>query len=215
RLEVDGVDFDEREIALAFLGRADLAADGIAGAQIETADLAGRHVDIVRAGQVVVLGGAEEAETVGQTLQHAFAEDQTAFFGLGLEDLEDEFLLAQAGGAGDIHVLGHLVELLNAHVLQLDEVERGGSVLDALGGLAALVARPALRQGRRFGRRGRGRLDGFSLGGGRRRGSRSRSRGRGFRLRALGAFGALAVRFLGGRRRAGRFFGGFGGGGAG
>jgi hypothetical protein len=98
RLEVDGVDFDEREVALAFLGRADLAGDGVAGAQIEAADLRGRDVDVVGAGQVVVLGRAQEAEAVGQAFEHAFGEDQAALFGLRLQDLEDQFLLAQAGG---------------------------------------------------------------------------------------------------------------------
>ena len=39
RLEIDGVNLDEREIPLAFLGRADLAGDGVAGAQIEAPDL--------------------------------------------------------------------------------------------------------------------------------------------------------------------------------
>ena len=49
RLEVDRVDFDQREVALAFLGRADLAGDGVAGAQVEAADLRRRDVDVVRA----------------------------------------------------------------------------------------------------------------------------------------------------------------------
>ena len=49
RLEVDGVDFDQREVTLAFLGRADLAGDGVAGAQIETADLRRRDVNVVGA----------------------------------------------------------------------------------------------------------------------------------------------------------------------
>ncbi len=142
RLEVDGVDLDEREVALAFLGRADLAGDGVAGAQIEAADLRGRDVDVVGAGQIVVLGRAQEAEAVGQAFEHAFGEDQAALFGLRLQDLEDQLLLAQAGGAGDAHVLGDLVELLDAHVLQLDQVEGGGAVLDALRGLllAAMLA---------------------------------------------------------------------------
>jgi len=202
RLEIDGVHLDEREVPLAFLGRANLAGDGVAGAQIESPDLRRRDVDVVRARQIVVLGRAQKAETVGQALEHAFGKDQPALFGLGLEDLEDQLLLAQAGGAGDPHILGYLVELLDAHVFQLDQVQRGGSVLDALGGLAALVARPAMYQGRRrFGRRGRGRIGGFSLGGGR--------RGRGFPLRALGT---VAVRFFSGRRGAGGFFGRFGGG---
>ena len=49
RLEVDRVHLDEREVALVLLGRADLAADGVAGAQVELADLRGRDVDVVRA----------------------------------------------------------------------------------------------------------------------------------------------------------------------
>ena len=129
RLEVDGVDFDQREVALAFFRRADLAGDGVAGAQIEAADLRRRDVDVVRAGQIVVLGRAQEAESVGQAFQHAFREDEAALFRLRLQDLEDQLLLAQAGGAGDVHVLGDLVELLDAHILELDQVERRGAVL--------------------------------------------------------------------------------------
>ena len=125
RLEVDGVDLDQREVALAFLGRADLAGDGVAGAQVEAADLRRRDVDVVGAGQVVVLGRAQEAEAVGQAFEHAFGEDEAALLGLRLQDLEDQLLLAQTGGAGDAQVLGDLVELLDAHVLQLDQVEGG------------------------------------------------------------------------------------------
>ena len=106
-----------------------------------------RDVDVVGAGQVVVLGRAQEAEAVGQAFEHAFGEDEAALFGLGLQDFEDQFLLAQAGGAGDVHVLGDLVELLNAHVLQLDQVERRGAGLGGLRGalLAALLRRGGLR----------------------------------------------------------------------
>jgi len=38
-IKVDGVDFDQSKVTLAFLGRADLAAYGVAGAQVEAADL--------------------------------------------------------------------------------------------------------------------------------------------------------------------------------
>jgi hypothetical protein len=55
-VEVDGVDLEERKIALAFLGRADLALDGVASAQAEATDLAGAHIDVVRPRQVVGLG---------------------------------------------------------------------------------------------------------------------------------------------------------------
>ena len=95
-LEVDRFDFDQREVALAVFRRADLAGDGVAGAQIELADLRRRDVDVVRARQVVVFRRAQEAEAVGQAFQHAFGEDQAVLFGLGAEDLEDQLLLAHA-----------------------------------------------------------------------------------------------------------------------
>ena len=74
-LEIDGVDLEQREIALALLRAADLAVDGVAGAQAEAADLRGRDVDVVGAGQVVRLRRAQEAEAVGQHLDDAFADD--------------------------------------------------------------------------------------------------------------------------------------------
>lgn len=36
RLEIEGIDFDQREVTFAFHGRPDLAGDGIVGAQVET-----------------------------------------------------------------------------------------------------------------------------------------------------------------------------------
>ena len=101
RLEVDGLDLDQGEVLLAFVGRADVAADGVAGLEVELANLRGRDVDVVGAGQIVVVGGAEEAVAVGQDFQHAFGEDVAFFFALGLKDLEDQVLLAEAAGAGD------------------------------------------------------------------------------------------------------------------
>ena len=73
--EVDRVDLEQREIALAFLRAADLALDGVAGAQAEAADLRGRDVDVVGAGQVVRFRRAQEAEAVLQHLDDAFADD--------------------------------------------------------------------------------------------------------------------------------------------
>ena len=53
--EVDGFDFNQREVALAVFRRAHLSRDGVAGAQIELANLRRRDVDIVRAREIVVL----------------------------------------------------------------------------------------------------------------------------------------------------------------
>ena len=47
------------------------------------------------------------------------------------------------GGAGDAKVLCNLIELLNAHVLQFDEIECWGAVLGD--GLAAMLAALPLR----------------------------------------------------------------------
>ena len=151
RLEVDGVHFDEREVALAFLGRTDLSGDGIAGAQIEAADLRRRDVDVVGSGQVIVLGRAQESESIGQAFEHAFREDEAALFGLRLEDLEDQLLLAQPGGAGDAQILGNLVELLDTHILELDQIER--AVLLALAGNAAAMLAVSSLSGRALIRR--------------------------------------------------------------
>ncbi len=199
RLEIDGVDFDQGKIAFALLGGANLAGDGVAGAQVEAANLRGRDVDVVGAWQIVVLGSAEEAEAVGQAFEHAFGEDQTALFGLGLEDLEDQLLLAQAGRSGDSHVLGDLVELLNAHILEFDQVQSRSAVL-GLGGLfAALRARGSGDD--RFGGVGwrRGCLGGRRRGGG---GNFGSPVGRFFAFGG-GAFAGGNGRFLG------RLFGGF------
>jgi hypothetical protein len=82
-------------------------------------------------------GGTQEAEAVGQALEDAFEEDESALFGLGLEDLEDQLLFAQSGGALHAHIFGDLVELLDADVLQFDKVQGGGAVLDVLRAFAA------------------------------------------------------------------------------
>ena len=157
RLEVDRLDLDEREVALAFLRRPDLARDGVAGLQIELANLRRRHVDVVGARQVVVVGRAQEAEAVGQHFEHAFREDEAALLGLRLQDLEDQLLLAHAGRAGDGHVLGDLRELLDAHVLQIGDVQAfaGGAAarLRRWPRLGRGVASAGRRRGRRRGAR--------------------------------------------------------------
>ena len=123
RLEVDRLDLDQREVALAVLRRPDLARHGVAGVQVELADLRRRDVDVVGAGQVVVVGRAQEAEAVGQHLEHAFREDQAALLGARLQDLEDQLLLAHAGRARHVELLGDLGQRADAHVLERRELD--------------------------------------------------------------------------------------------
>ena len=73
--EIDRVDLEQREIALAFFRRADMAFDGVAGAQAEAADLRGRDVDVVGARQIIRFRRAQKAEAVGQHFDDAFADD--------------------------------------------------------------------------------------------------------------------------------------------
>jgi hypothetical protein len=51
RLAVDLVDLDQREVALAILGRADLASRWCPRCAVEAADLRRRDVDVVGAGR--------------------------------------------------------------------------------------------------------------------------------------------------------------------
>ena len=104
--EIQRIDLEQREVALAFLGAANVAVDGIAGAQAEAADLRGRDVDVVRARQIIGFGRAQEAEAVRQYLDHAFADD----IGLArrelLEDAEHQLLLAHRRRILDLELLG-------------------------------------------------------------------------------------------------------------
>src|SRR5262249_8437469 len=134
------VDFDQREVTLAFLRGADLAGHRVTGAQIETADLRGRDINVVRTRKIVILGSAQEAETIRQAFENAFGEDETALLSLRLEDLEDQLLLAKTGGVENAHVFRDVVEVDNALVFELDEIEGRATLLTLLHLLAALFA---------------------------------------------------------------------------
>ena len=105
-LEIDRVDLEQREIALALLRAADRAVDGVAGAQAESPDLRGRDVDVVRTGQVVRIGRAQEAEAVLQHLDDAGADDLDLARGQLLEDREHQLLLAHGAGVLDLELFG-------------------------------------------------------------------------------------------------------------
>ena len=121
-VEVDLIDLQQREIAFAFLGRADLARDRIALAQVEAANLRRRDVDVVGPGQIGAVGAAQEAETVLEDLENAIAVDILAALGVLLEDGEDYVLLAGAGEVVDAHLLGDLQQLRNGLLLEFGKI---------------------------------------------------------------------------------------------
>ena len=109
--EIERIDLEQREVALAFLRAADVAVDGVAGAQAEAADLRGRDVDVVRAGQIIRLRRAQKAEAVRQHLDHAFADDVGFAGGELFEDAEHQLLLAHGRGVLDLKLFGEGDEL--------------------------------------------------------------------------------------------------------
>src|SRR5437660_11643953 len=64
-LEIDAADLDQRKIALAVARAADLAVDGVAGAQGKAPDLVRADIDVVRARQVVRFRRTQEAKSIG------------------------------------------------------------------------------------------------------------------------------------------------------
>ena len=119
RLVVDRLDAQQREVPLAVLRRADLPLHDRAGLDPEPPDLRGRDVDVVRAGQVVVIGRPEEAEAVGQHFEHAFAVHQAVLAAALFQDFEEQVLLVERGILGDVLALGGIAQFLDRHVLQV------------------------------------------------------------------------------------------------
>ena len=134
-LEIDRVDLEQREIALAFLRGADVAFDGVAGAQTETADLAWRNIDVVGPGQIIRFRRAQKAEAVGEHLDDAFADDVDFLGRELLEDREHQLLLAHGAGVFDLMFFGEGDEFgrgLGLEVLEFHFPHWGFTSLGAL-----------------------------------------------------------------------------------
>src|SRR6185312_1035960 len=123
-VEIDLVDLEQREIALAILGRTDLPFDGVAGPETEAADLARAHIDVVRARQVIGFGRAQEAEAVLQHFEYAVAIDRLIIVGEGLQDREHHVLLAERGRVLDLQLLGKGQKLRRGLAFEFLEVHR-------------------------------------------------------------------------------------------
>ena len=104
--EIEGVDLEESEVALALLGTPDVTFDGITGAQTEAADLRGRDINVVRSWQVIRIRRPEEAEAVGENLDDAFADNVGFLNRKLLEDREHQLLLAHGAGILDPVLFG-------------------------------------------------------------------------------------------------------------
>ena len=127
--EVDLVDLQHGEIALAVLGRADLAGQAVAGSQVEAADLAGRDVDVVGARQVGTVGGTEEAEPVLQDLQGALAKDVFPRLGELAHHGRDDFLFAGTGQVFETVLASQINKLDHRLAFQVFQVRWHGNCL--------------------------------------------------------------------------------------
>src|SRR4029077_8690860 len=85
-LVVDPLDLQQRKVPFPFLGRADLPGYDVTGAQVEAADLARGDVDVVRAGEIVVIRRPQKAETVREDLEDSLAVHEAVLFGLRPQD---------------------------------------------------------------------------------------------------------------------------------
>ena len=120
---IDGLDAQQAEELLVVLRRAHLAADPVAGAQTEAADLRLRDVDVVRAGQES--RAAQEAEPILDDLEDAVAEDLPVFLRLSAQQPHHLFLLRQAAERRNLKLSGHLGQFLGRLGLQLGDGDMG------------------------------------------------------------------------------------------
>ncbi len=121
-LEIDGVDLEQRKVALALFRAPDLAFDGIAGAQSEAANLGRADIDVVGTGEIVRVGGTQESEAVGEHLDNACAGDLHVASRQLLQNREHELLLAHGARVLDGNLLGEAQKLrrrLGLQILQL------------------------------------------------------------------------------------------------
>src|SRR5262249_39549320 len=127
---IDRFNAEEGEISLVFLGWPDLTRNHRARAQAKPANLAWRNIDVVGAGEIVVIRTAQESEAVRQNFQRALAEHESVLLHPLLKDLKNEILFLQAGVIDQSFVLSHLEELRHAHLLQRADVR--AAALDLL-----------------------------------------------------------------------------------
>ncbi len=139
-LVVDRLHAQQGEVALVLLGRPNLTRYRRPRAQPKTPNLAGRHVDIVGAGQVVVVRTAQEAETVGQDLQRSFPVHQPIELHAFLENLENQVLPLHAGIVDEVLLARLLNQLAHRQLLQFGDV-RITRLLDRLVALVGIVVR--------------------------------------------------------------------------
>ena len=87
-LQINGLKFQQRKIAFRVLRGTDKACYRITRAQPKASDLAWRHINIVRAGQIRTNGRSQEAKTILQYFDHALTSDFLPSLGVRFKNRE-------------------------------------------------------------------------------------------------------------------------------
>ncbi len=105
-VEIDLVDLQKREIALAVFRPTDLPLDRIAGSKRKPADLARAHINVVRSWKVVRVRGAQKAKAVLENFDDAVSCDFNFPSGELLQDGEHQLLFAERARILDSKLFG-------------------------------------------------------------------------------------------------------------
>ena len=129
--EIDGIDLEQRKIALAILRRPNLTLDRVPGPQRETPDLGGADIDVVGAWQIVRIRRPQEPKAVWQHLDHTLAGDIDFLGRQFLEDGKHQLLLAHGRGVLDFMLFGKYQQFGGRFGLELAELHilHGGITL--------------------------------------------------------------------------------------
>ena len=110
---VNGLHLEEGIKAFVILRRSNLARHLMTRPQVESLDLRRRDINIIWTGEVVVVLRPEKTVPFLHHFQHTGGEQFPLFFRTRLEDAHNQFLLLQAGIAGNFHLLRELGEILD------------------------------------------------------------------------------------------------------
>ena len=116
--EINFMHFKQCKVALTVFWRANFPGYGVASAQIEASNLAGRDVDVVGAGEVRGVCRAKEAESILQYFEHAVSGDVFTVLRMPFKYGEDDVLLARAGHVFQTHIVGGLHEICDRLLLE-------------------------------------------------------------------------------------------------
>ena len=122
-LEINRRNLQQREIAFTVFRRADLAFHRVACAQRKAPDLRRGDIDIVGTRQIVCFRRTQEAETVRQHFNDAFADNVDALLGILFEDREHHVLGAERRSVFHFKLFGNRQKFgrpFGLEVLQFD-----------------------------------------------------------------------------------------------